>query len=231
MFDSKFFIAKKFLDFDFPSGWAMFVAKKNHSQIILLILRVFPIHLDWQSTLYFDSSKSSRPFFHLPDNNTNDFIYLLWLEGQKSFESSINLIIESIRSIVIRTLTRISEKLIDISFQYLRFFIRFNLLEEKYTVNLSTTIVQETLYSFYLETLTRSFFLVSVFVRVQNRRENFRGKLIDFVQERVFKFTIFFFLIILVKSLLNNVNVIFPFTKYSNETGENQFACNMHKNR
>lgn len=147
------------------------------------------------------------------------------------FESSINLIIESIRSIVIRTLTRISEKLIDISFQYLRFFIRFNLLEEKYTVNLSTTIVQETLYSFYLETLTRSFFLVSVFVRVQNRRENFRGKLIDFVQERVFKFTIFFFLIILVKSLLNNVNVIFPFTKYSNETGENQFACNMHKNR
>lgn len=193
MFDSKFFIAKKFLDFDFPSGWAMFVAKKNHSQIILLILRVFPIHLDWQSTLYFDSSKSSRPFFHLPDNNTNDFIYLLWLEGQKSFESSINLIIESIRSIVIRTLTRISEKLIDISFQYLRFFIRFNLLEEKYTVNLSTTIVQETLYSFYLETLTRSFFLVSVFVRVQNRRENFRGKLIDFVQERVFKFTIFFF--------------------------------------
>lgn len=109
------------------------------------------------------------------------------------FESSINLIIESIRSIVIRTLTRISEKLIDISFQYLRFFIRFNLLEEKYTVNLSTTIVQETLYSFYLETLTRSFFLVSVFVRVQNRRENFRGKLIDFVQKRVFKFTIFFF--------------------------------------
>lgn len=222
MFDSKFFIAKKFLDFDFPSGWAMFVAKKNHSQIILLILRVFPIHLDWQSTLYFDSSKSSRPFFHLPDNNTNDFIYLLWLEGQKSFESSINLIIESIRSIVIRTLTRISEKLIDISFQYLRFFIRFNLLEEKYTVNLSTTIVQETLYSFYLETLTRSFFLVSVFVRVQNatkQEEKFSRKNWSTLYKKECLNLQFFFLIILVKSLLNNVNVIFPFTKYSNETG------------
>lgn len=234
MFDSKFFIAKKFLDFDFPSGWAMFVAKKNHSQIILLILRVFPIHLDWQSTLYFDSSKSSRPFFHLPDNNTNDFIYLLWLEGQKSFESSTNLIIESIRycdSNINADFGEINRYFISISSIFHSFqFTGREIHCKSVNYNCPRNIIFVLLGNFNAFLFSRFRFRACT-ERDKTGGKIFEEKLIDFVQERVFKFTIFFFLIILVKSLLNNVNVIFPFTKYSNETGENQFACNMHKNR
>lgn len=67
------------------------------------------------------------------------------------------------------------------------FILKFNIsdfpfvsMRWKYTVNLSTTIVQETLYSFYLKSSTHFFFLVCHFrFRAYTERDKTGGKIFE----------------------------------------------------